>query len=165
MMGEPESVHAISSTRLVNIEVEDTAVVVLRFRSGALGVIEATTATRPTDLEGSISILGEHGTVEIAGFAVNQMRTWNFARPEPDDADVEEKYSVNPPSVYGFGHQAYYEHVVEAVLRGGPTLIDGLEGRRSLELITAIYESIETGLPVQMRFSPRRCRLGQRAHA
>ena len=162
MMGEAESVYAISCTRLVDVEVEDTAVVTLRFRNGALGVIEATTATRPKDLEGSISILGENGTVEIAGFAVNEMRTWNFSNPEPDDADVMEKYSVNPPNVYGFGHQAYYEHVVNAILRDGPTLIDGLEGRKSLELVTAIYESIETGLPVQLRFSPKRCRLGQR---
>jgi predicted dehydrogenase len=161
MMGEAEVVCAISSTRLVDIEVEDTAVVTLRFRNGALGVIEATTATRPKDLEGSISILGENGTVEIAGFAVNQMRTWNFSNPEPEDADVMEKYSVNPPTVYGFGHQAYYEHVVDAILCDGPILIDGLEGRKSLELITAIYESIETALPVQMRFSPKRCRLGQ----
>ena len=162
MMGEAESVYAISCTRLADIEAEDTAVVTLRFRNGALGVIEATTATRPKDLEGSISILGENGTVEIAGFAVNQMRTWNFSKPEPDDADVVEKYSVNPPTVYGFGHQAYYEHVVNAILRGGPMLIDGLEGRKSLELITAMYESIETGLPVQLRFNPKRCRLGQR---
>ena len=80
MMGDVESVFAHGATALVDIEAEDTAVVVLKFRSGALGVIEATTATRPRDLEGSISILGEHGTVEIGGFAVNEMRTWNVRR-------------------------------------------------------------------------------------
>ena len=78
-MGEVESVFAMSSTALANIEAEDTAVVTLRFRNGALGVIEATTAARPTDLEGSISVLGEGGTVEIGGFAVNQMKVWNFS--------------------------------------------------------------------------------------
>jgi predicted dehydrogenase len=103
MMGEVESVYAKSTTALVNIEAEDTAIAVLKFRNGALGCIEATTATRPKDLEGSISILGEKGSVEIGGFAVNQMKTWSFVEAEPGDADVMEKYSVNPPNVYGFG--------------------------------------------------------------
>ena len=161
MMGEVESVSALASTALVKIEAEDTAVVVLRFRSGALGVIEATTATRPKDLEGSISILGETGTVEIGGFAVNEMKVWNFLEPRPGDADVMGKYSVNPPNVYGFGHQAYYEHVVRAIAAGGANLVDGLEGRRSLELITAIYESIETGKQVFLRFNPSNVRLGR----
>jgi UDP-N-acetyl-2-amino-2-deoxyglucuronate dehydrogenase len=160
MMGEVDSVFAMSTTALVNIEAEDTAVVNLRFANGALGVIEATTATRPKDLEGSISILGEKGAVEIGGFAVNQLKTWNFVEPSPDDEDVIRKYSVNPPNVYGFGHQAYYEHVVDCVLNNRQHLVDGLEARKSLELITAIYESIETGKQVSMRFRPRRCRLG-----
>ena len=112
MMGEVVSVFAMSTTALVQIEAEDTAVVALKFKNGALGVIEATTAARPKDLEGSISILGERGTVEIGGFAVNKMKTWNFTEEIPGDSEVLEKYSVNPPSVYGFGHQSYYEHVV-----------------------------------------------------
>lgn len=162
MMGDVESVFAMSRTALVKIEAEDTAVVVLRFKNGALGVIEATTATRPKDLEGSLSILGEGGTVEIAGFAVNKMKVWNFVEPEPDDEDVMEKYSVNPPSVYGFGHQAYYEHVVDCIQNNKQHLVDGLEGRKSLELISAIYESIETGRAVPLRFRPKQCRLGAR---
>jgi UDP-N-acetyl-2-amino-2-deoxyglucuronate dehydrogenase len=163
MMGEVDSVFAKASTALVNIEAEDTAVVLLRFRSGALGIIEATTATRPKDLEGSISILGEHGTVEIGGFAVNEMKVWNFSNPTPDDLTVMEKYSVNPPNVYGFGHKAYYEHVVDCIRNNRQHLVDGLEGRKSLELISAIYESIETGREVALRFRPKRCRLGLRA--
>lgn len=115
MLGDVDSVFAMSTTALTNIEAEDTAVVTLRFRNGALGVIEATTAVRPKDLEGSISILGEGGAVEIGGFAVNQMKTWNFVVPLAGDTDVMEKYSVNPPNVYGFGHQAYYEHVVDCI--------------------------------------------------
>ncbi|TIP74876.1 MAG: Gfo/Idh/MocA family oxidoreductase, partial [Mesorhizobium sp.] len=145
MMGDVESVFAMTRTALVNIEAEDTAVVALRFTSGALGIIEATTAARPKDLEGSISILGEKGSVEIGGFAVNQMKVWNFIEPRPDDAEVLTKYSVNPPNVYGFGHQAYYEHVVETINSGKQHLVDGLQGRKSLELISAIYESVETG--------------------
>lgn len=162
MMGEVESVFAMTRTALVKIEAEDTAVVALRFRSGALGVIEATTAVRPKDLEGSISILGESGTVVIGGFAVNKMETWNFADTVPDDEDVLGRYSVNPPNVYGFGHQAYYEHVVDCLATGGPQLVDGLQGRKSLELINAIYESVETGKEVSLRFRPKFARLGER---
>lgn len=160
MMGDVDSVFAMTTTALVNIEAEDTAVVTLRFANGALGVIEATTSARPTDLEGSISLLGEGGTVEIGGFAVNQLKTWRFGVAEAGDEQVMERYSVNPPSVYGFGHQAYYEHVVDCILNAKRHLVDGLEGRRSLELINAIYESVETGQEVPLRFRPKRCRLG-----
>lgn len=162
MMGDVESVFAMSRTALVKIETEDTAVVMLRFTNGALGVIEATTAARPKDLEGSISILGEGGTVVIGGFAVNEIKTWNFGKTETGDDEVLKKFSVNPPNVYGFGHQAYYEHAVSCILNNTHQLVDGLAGRKSLELISAIYESIETGKEVSLRFKPTRCKLGQR---
>jgi predicted dehydrogenase len=160
MMGDVESVYCKGMTALAKIETEDTGVGILKFRSGALGVFEATTATRPKDLEGSISILGERGTVEIGGFAVNQMKVWNFIDPSPSDNEVLEKYSVNPPNVYGFGHQAYYEHVIDCIVNDKKALVDGLEGRKSLELISAMYESMETGKEVHLRFRPQKCRLG-----
>lgn len=160
MMGDVESVFAKSITALVDIETEDTAVVTLKFKNGALGVIEATTAVRPKDLEGSISILGAQGTVEIGGFAVNNMKIWNFLEENIADSEVMDKYSVNPPNVYGFGHQAYYEHIVDCLLNDKQHLVDGLVGRKSLELITAIYESIETGKEVFLRFQPKHCKLG-----
>jgi predicted dehydrogenase len=163
MMGEVESVVAMSSTALVKIEAEDTAVVAVRFNSGALGLIEATTAVRPKDLEGSISVLGELGSVEVGGFAMNEMKVWNFVQPLPDDSTVMQRYSVNPPNVYGFGHKAYYEHVVDCVLNNRPHLVDGLEGRKSIELINAIYESIESGRRVSLHVRPRQGKLGARA--
>lgn len=163
MMGDVDSVHARSTTALADIETEDTAVATVKFRNGALGIIEATTAVRPKDLEGSLSVLGERGSVEIAGFSVNKIRTWQFAHPLSEDADVMEKYSVNPPNVYGFGHQAYYEHVIGCLRDGSPAIVDGLVGRRSLELISALYESIETGKEVHLRFRPKLCRLGETA--
>ncbi len=165
MMGDVETVFAKSSTALVNVETEDTAVAVLRFTSGALGVIEATTAVRPKDLEGSLSILGENGTVEIAGFAVNEIRHWNFVDKLPDDADVLASHSVNPPNVYGFGHQAYLEHVVDCITNDRAALVDGLEGRKSLELINALYESIESGQEVRLRFRPKWSKLGHATKA
>jgi predicted dehydrogenase len=161
MMGDVESVFAKTSTSLVNIETEDTGVVILKFKNGALGVIEATTATRPKDLEGSISVLGEKGSVEIGGFAVNEMKVWNFTEPTPEDAQVVEKYRVTPPNVYGLGHTEYLNKVVESIREGRSALVDGLEGRKSLELISAIYESVETGKEVMLRFVPKKCKLGQ----
>lgn len=161
MMGPVDSVFAMSSRALARIEAEDTAGAVVRFRNGALGLIEATTATRPKDLEGSLSILGETGSVEVAGFAANELRTWAFSVPEPHDSTVREDYGTNPEHPHGYGHAAYYEHVVSCLKNNTPQLVDGLEGRKSLELITAIYESVESGREVQLRFNPRRCRLGQ----
>jgi len=157
MMGDVESVHAMSTTALVDIQAEDTAVANVRFKNGALGVIEATGATRPNDLEGSLSVLGEMGSVVIGGFAVNKMETWSFVDKNAKDEEVVEKYSVNPPNVYGFGHQEYYEHVVDVIENNLEKYVDGYEGRKSLEIITSIYESVETGkaikLPVSQSFS------------
>ena len=147
-MGPPATVFTRTRTALVDIESEDTGVAVITFKSGALGVVEATTAIRPKDLEGSLSLLGAHGNVEIGGFAVNQMRHWNFAEGLPGDAEVVEKYSENPPNVYGFGHVAYLRHVVDVLSNGAQSLVDGSEGRKSLELIHAIYQSAETGTEI-----------------
>ena len=162
MMGDVESVFAKMTTALADVETEDTAIVTLKFKNGALGIIEATTATRPTNLEGSISILGENGTVVVGGVAVNEMQTWVFEDKQDGDSNVLEEFSVNPPNVYGFGHQAYYEHVVDCVESGSANLVDGLQGRKSIELISAIYESAETGKEVFLKFKPNKCRLGRR---
>ena len=161
MLGEPVSVFARGATQLVNIETEDTGVALIKFKNGALGVVEATTAVRPKDLEGSLSILGEKGSVEIGGFAVNEMRIWNFTEENPNDKEVLQKYHENPPNVYGFGHVRYLENVVDSIVNDKRALVDGLEGRKSLELINAIYESIETGKEIFLRFEPRKGRLGK----
>lgn len=163
MLGDVESVFAKSTTALSAIEAEDTGIAVLKFKNGALGVVEATTATRPKDLEGSISILGEFGSVEIGGFAVNQMRHWNFAKPLASDGEVMEKYSVNPPNVYGFGHKEYYLSVVDCLKNNKKALVDGEEGRKSLELIIAMYESIESGKEVFLPVASKQCKLGKKA--
>ncbi|MBN2289404.1 MAG: Gfo/Idh/MocA family oxidoreductase [Candidatus Glassbacteria bacterium] len=160
-MGEVESVFARTATRLVDIEVEDTGAALLKFTSGALGIIEATTATRPRDLEGSISILGERGSVEIAGFAVNEIRTWNFDREDERDEEIRTRCSQSPPDVYGFGHKLFLEDVIRSIDSNTRGLVDGLEGRKSLELINAIYESVETGREVKLKFRPAMCRLGR----
>ncbi|MCB1857680.1 MAG: Gfo/Idh/MocA family oxidoreductase [Gammaproteobacteria bacterium] len=161
MIGDVESVFAKAATALADIEAEDTIIVTLKFRNGALGIIEATTAARPINLEGSISVLGEKGTVVIGGFAVNKMETWAFEEAREGDDRVLEEFSVNPPNVYGFGHHAYYEHVVDCIENKKQHLVDGLEARKSLRLINAIYESVETGREVFLHFIPRKCPLGR----
>lgn len=162
LMSDVESVFARGSTNLVNIEAENSAVATLKFRNGALGVIEATTATRPKDMEGSISVLGEYGSVEIGGFAANELTYWKFNQETDFDKDVMENHAKNPDHPYGFAHQSYYEHVVDCIVNGNKQLIDGIEGKKSLEIITAMYESIETGQEVSLRFIPKKCKLGVR---
>lgn len=160
IMGDVETVYAKSGTMLVKIETEDTGVAVLKFSNGALGIIEATTATRPVDLEGSISILGEKGTVEIGGFAVNQIKTWQFENQRDDVNELIRKYSQNPSDVYGFGHSSYLQNVCDNIQNNMRPCVDGYEGRKSLELINAIYESIETNQEVPLKFNPKKSRLG-----
>jgi predicted dehydrogenase len=162
MLGDVQSVYAKSATRLVDIETEDTAAVVVQFTSGALGIIEATTATRPVDLEGSLSILGERGTVVIGGFAVNEVVTWNFEDRTPEDDTVIQSSRTQPENVYGYGHQAFLNNVVQTIRGQGAALVDGLEGRKSIEVINAIYESVHTGREVPLRYRPRHSPLGRR---
>ena len=110
--------------------------------------------TYPKNLEGSITILGERGTAKIGGTAVNRVEHWTFADYDDDDKLIETA-ATNPPTVYGFGHEAYYRNVL-AVLRGeAPAETDGRAGRKSLELILGIYESARTGreIPLPLRRS------------
>lgn len=158
-MGDIVSVYAKAATQLVNIECEDTGVAVVKFNNGALGIIEATTATRPKDLEGSISILGEHGTVIIGGFFMNELVTWEFDDHQPIDDIIFEKYKKNPDG-WGYNLGEFVKGVIHSLENNKSGLVDGIEGRKSLELISAIYESIETGSEVTLRFKPNRCKLG-----
>lgn len=160
-LGDVESVMAITETMLVNIETEDTGMALLKFCNGALGLVEATTATRPRDLEGSLSILGEKGSVEIVGFAVNKIKTWNFVDELPEDKDVLAVYGENPPNVYGFGHEAYLRDVIEAIENNRSALVGGFEGRKSVEIINAIYESAFTGKKVYIHNQFKNSPLGK----
>ena len=160
LMGPVESAKAYIATRLVNIESEDTGAAVLRFKSGALGVVEATTATRPKDLEGSISILGEKGSVVIGGFSVNRMVTWNFAEPGPEDEQIQQTIT-NPPNVYGFGHLPFYEYALECLKTGKASMLDGFNGRKSLEIINALYDSAFNGREVRLSYTPENVPLGR----
>lgn len=152
LAGPVESVVAKTATLARKIEAEDSGAAILKFRSGALGVIEVTMLTYPRNLEGSITLLGETGTVKIGGTAVNRVEAWQFADYDDDDKLIEQ-VNYSPPNVYGHGHEGYYRNVVN-VLRGEAQAdTDGRAGRKSLELILGIYESARTGheVPLPLR--------------
>jgi UDP-N-acetyl-2-amino-2-deoxyglucuronate dehydrogenase len=157
LVGPVESVIAKTATLARQIEAEDSGAAVLRFRSGAIGVIEVTVLTYPRNMEGSITVLGERGSVKIGGTAVNRVDHWQFADYDDDDKAVEAlMQAANPASVYGSGHLGYYENVL-AVLRGEARAeTDGRGGRKSLELILGIYESARTGREVPLPLRPGR---------
>jgi len=159
-MGPVEYVDASCATRLVRMECEDLAVATLRFESGALGIIEATTATRPRDIEASLSVLGEGGVIALGGLAMNRIEHWDFAEPRDYDQTVKTDYFEYVPNAYGFGHDTLYNRVVRSVRDQGPVEIPGDEGLRSIELLHAIYASHERGARVDMARRPVSSKLG-----
>ena len=151
LVGPVDSVMAKTATQARRIEAEDSGAAVLQFASGAIGVIEVNVLTYPRNYEGSITVIGETGTVKIGGTSVNKVEHWSFAEYHDDDKLVETgAINTNPPTVYGFGHEGYYRNVV-AVLRGEARAdTDGREGLKSLALILGIYESARTGRNVTL---------------
>ncbi len=149
LAGPVRSVVAMTATQERRIEAEDSGAAVLQFENGAIGVLDVTMLTYPRNLEGSITILGDRGSVKIGGTAVNRVDTWVFEDYDDDDKLIEAA-ATTPPTVYGFGHQGYYVNAVR-VLRGEAVPdTDGREGRKSLEIILAIYESARTGKVVTL---------------
>jgi len=152
LVGPVASVQAMIGTLGRNIEVEDTAVMNVRWRSGTLGTVSATMLTYPKNYEGSITIIGEKGTVRVGGMAVNEIQHWEFADKQPEDEKIQEA-SYQTTSVYGFGHPLYYDNVIK-VLRGeAEPETDGREGLKSLEILIAAYLSArdhrEVALPLE----------------
>ena len=140
LVGPVETVSASIGTLGRNIQVEDTAALHLRWRHGALGTMAVTMLTYPKNLEGSILLLGETGTVRIGGPAVNKIEHWEFADSSPDD-DLIETASYEISSVYGFGHPAYYQNMLDHLTGSSNAVCDGRSGLRSMELLIASYRS------------------------
>ncbi len=149
LIGPVESVMAYTGTLARRIEVEDTGVAALRWRNGAMGSVNVTMLTWPKNLEGSITVLGEKGTVRIGGVAVNKIEHWEFAEGDPMDAQLDEA-SYHTTSVYGFGHPLYYEGVIRSLREARAPEIDGREGLKSLELLIAMYLSARDGKRVNL---------------
>ena len=146
LIGPVEKVQAMMSTTR-DIEVEDTGVLNVKWRNGALGSMSVTMLTYPENFEGSITILGEKGTVKIGGVAVNKIQTWKFEDQRDYDASVESA-NYQTTSVYGYGHPLYYKNVVEVMRGRAKPDTDGREGLKSLELLVAAYMSARDGQTV-----------------
>lgn len=147
LVGPVDNVHAYTATLARDIEAEDTGVMSLRLRSGALASINVTMLTHGRNFEGSITILGERGTVRIGGVAVNRIEHWEFDTPHEDDAKVSQA-SYGIESVYGPGHPLYYDNVIRTLRGEAHAEVDGYEGLRSLEVLIAAYRSARDGVRV-----------------
>jgi predicted dehydrogenase len=157
LVGEIESVYAKSINAFANIEAEDTVVATIKFKNGALGTFEATTATRPKDIEGSISILGNQGMVEVGGFAANKIIKW-----EVKETINIEQFSQNPENIYGFGHIEFYKDVVESLKNNTKAICEMEEGIKSIKVMNAMYESIETNQEIFLdNFTVKKARIGK----
>ncbi|MFP4212736.1 MAG: Gfo/Idh/MocA family protein [Desulfohalobiaceae bacterium] len=162
-MGPVQSIQCQAATRVLDIEVEDTGAALLRFKSGAMGIYEATVAARPDNLEGSLSLLGEKGTVVIGGIAVNELLTWKFEQETSEDDEIRKNVSQMVPNVYGHGHTPNIADVIQAITTGikPSALVDGQEGKRNIEILNAMYESAATdGEKVCAGVEMKTCRLG-----
>ncbi|OGA98112.1 MAG: oxidoreductase [Burkholderiales bacterium RIFCSPHIGHO2_12_FULL_69_20] len=150
--GPVESVMAYTGTLARNIEVEDTGVAALKWRNGAMGSVNVTMLTYPKNLEGSITLLGEKGTVRIGGVAVNKIEHWEFEQPHEMDAHIGDA-SYQTTSVYGFGHPLYYDNVINTLRGDAQPETDGREGLKSLELLIAMYLSSRDGKRINLPLS------------
>ena len=149
LIGPVDRISASTATLGRSIEVEDTAALQLRWRNGALGTMAVTMLTYPKNLEGSITLLGENGSVKIGGLAVNHIDLWDFADKSPDDAFVEQA-SYETTNIYGFGHLPFYSNVLDTLQGKAEALCDGREGLRSLELLIGAYRSARYGRSVHL---------------
>lgn len=152
MMGEEvEEVMACTSQRQhPYIEGEDLALAIIRFAGGACATLECTTNVYPCNLEETLYLFGEKGTVKAGGISDNIIEHWAFADGLDDSETVKAEYGENPPDIYGYGHTPLYADLLEAIRTQRPCLVDGRSGRQALELVLAIYQSAATGQPVTL---------------
>lgn len=149
LLGPVESVQAMMGTLARSIQTEDTGVMNIRWRNGAMGSVNVTMLTYPKNYEGSITILGEKGTVRIGGVAVNEIQQWDFADSQPEDEQIKSA-NYHTTSVYGLGHPLYYDNVIQTLQGTAEPETDGREGLTSLELLTAAYRSARDGKTVHL---------------
>ena len=132
------------------IEAEDLGIALIKFKNGAYGIIEGTTNVYPKNLEETLFIFGEKGTVKAGGTSVNVIEEWRFSDMLDDPEDIKERFHENPPNVYGFGHSPLYENVIDSINNDRQPYVDAEAGKRALELVLAIYKSAAIGKPVKL---------------
>lgn len=149
LIGPVDSVFAYTATLARRIEAEDTGVAAVRWRHGAIGSINVTMLTYPQNLEGSITVLGDKGTVRVGGVAVNRIDEWKFADEAPEDENIRQA-NYETTSIYGFGHPLYYDNVISTLRGECEPETDGREGLQSLALLTAMYRSARDGIRIPL---------------
>ncbi|PRR75467.1 Gfo/Idh/MocA family protein [Clostridium thermopalmarium] len=149
MGGEVDTVYAQCDTFLRDIEAEDFGAVLIRFKNGAIGIIEGSACVYPKNLEETLSIFGENGTACIGGLAVNRIETWRFADNKDNEDDILKAQEEDPDSVYGKGHTPLFKNVIDAINNNSEPLINGEEGKKAMSIILAAYKSRLTGMPVK----------------
>jgi UDP-N-acetyl-2-amino-2-deoxyglucuronate dehydrogenase len=132
------------------IEAEDLGLALIRFKNGSYGIVEGTTNIYPTNLEETLFIFGEKGTIKAGGKSVNIIEEWRFADEAGDVEEIKHEFCENPPNVYGYGHTPLYADMIDAILSDRQPYVDGEAGRRALELVLAIYKSAAEGKPVKL---------------
>ena len=132
------------------IEAEDLGMALVKFANGAYGIIEGTTNIYPHNLEETLYLFGEDGTVKAGGKSVNIIEEWDFRDGRGDPALIKHQYAENPPNVYGYGHTPLYADMIDAIRRDRAPYVDGYAGMRALELVLAIYKSAAEHRPVQL---------------
>jgi len=147
MGGEIERVYAECDTYLRDIEAEDFGAIIIRFKNGAIGIVEGSACVYPKNLEETLSIFGETGAVSIGGLAVNELETWRF--DGDDEASIKGEVNVKIDNVYGEGHTPLFKDVIDSINDDRDPLISGEEGRKAMSIILAAYKSRKTGMPVQ----------------
>jgi predicted dehydrogenase len=158
--GDIEEVFAHKANIMNKLEAEDTMTALVKFKSGALGTIEATTAARPEDIEASISILGDNGNAVIGGIALNKIISWNFNTPIEEDADVQ-KYSQEVPTGYGLSHREVFQIITDNLAKGSIEVpVEAMDAVKTVELVHSLYSSTETNSPVKLSEQKLSTRLG-----
>lgn len=131
------------------LQAEDVGMAVVKFKNGAVATIEGTTNVYPQNLEETLYVFGEKGTVKIGGKSTNNIDVWNFADESEEDQKnkgLEEATS----NVYGNGHTSLFADVIDAIEKDRKPYIDAAAGRNALEMVLAIYKSQKTGQPVKL---------------
>lgn len=157
--GEVHSVFSFNSNSCLDIEAEDTSASVLKFKSGALGIIEASTAIRPCDLEGSISILGNRGSIEIGGFAMNEIVKFEIDNDLINKSEFKKRF-INP-SNFAYAHLEYYKNYIHNILNGNDPSVGGAEAMKSLKIVHAIYKSHNENREIIMNDEDLQTQLGK----
>lgn len=132
------------------IEAEDLGMALIKFSNGSYGIVEGTTNIYPKNLEETLYIFGEKGTVKAGGKSVNLIEEWQFADNLDDSEEIKEKYHENPPNIYGFGHNPLYTDMIDAIKNDRKPYVTAEDGRRALELVLAIYKSAAEGKSVKL---------------